>query len=77
MCALPAELPLQTFCIHHGPSACPSQPPVSQVVAVPEGLPLAVTISLAYSMKKMMKVRAGLCTEEGAHRCACTVDSRA
>ncbi len=24
------------------------------VVAVPEGLPLAVTISLAYSMKKMM-----------------------
>jgi Ca2+-transporting ATPase len=26
------------------------------VVAVPEGLPLAVTISLAYSMRKMMKV---------------------
>ncbi|GAB4816684.1 hypothetical protein N2152v2_003730 [Parachlorella kessleri] len=26
-----------------------------QVVAVPEGLPLAVTISLAYSMQKMMK----------------------
>lgn len=25
------------------------------VVAVPEGLPLAVTISLAYSMRKMMK----------------------
>lgn len=28
------------------------------VVAVPEGLPLAVTISLAYSMRKMMKVPA-------------------
>jgi hypothetical protein len=28
---------------------------VLQVVAVPEGLPLAVTISLAYSMQKMMK----------------------
>ncbi len=26
------------------------------VVAVPEGLPLAVTIALAYSMRKMMKV---------------------
>jgi hypothetical protein len=26
------------------------------VVAVPEGLPLAVTIALAYSMKKMMRV---------------------
>ena len=25
------------------------------VVAVPEGLPLAVTIALAYSVKKMMK----------------------
>jgi Ca2+ transporting ATPase len=25
------------------------------VVAVPEGLPLAVTISLAYSMKQMFK----------------------
>lgn len=25
------------------------------VVAVPEGLPLAVTISLAYSMMKMLK----------------------
>lgn len=29
------------------------------VVAVPEGLPLAVTIALAYSMKKMMKVGSG------------------
>jgi hypothetical protein len=29
------------------------------VVAVPEGLPLAVTIALAYSMKKMMKVGGG------------------
>jgi len=27
------------------------------VVAVPEGLPLAVTISLAYSMMKMLKGR--------------------
>lgn len=26
------------------------------VVAVPEGLPLAVTLSLAYSVKRMMKV---------------------
>jgi magnesium-transporting ATPase (P-type) len=25
------------------------------VVAIPEGLPLAVTLSLAYSMKKMMQ----------------------
>lgn len=25
------------------------------VVAIPEGLPLAVTMALAYSMKKMMK----------------------
>lgn len=30
------------------------------VVAVPEGLPLAVTIALAYSMKKMMKVSSQL-----------------
>lgn len=35
------------------------------VVAVPEGLPLAVTISLAYSMKKMMKVRSGRLEGEG------------
>jgi magnesium-transporting ATPase (P-type) len=33
------------------------------VVAVPEGLPLAVTIALAYSMKKMMKVRVRACVE--------------
>jgi Ca2+-transporting ATPase len=25
------------------------------VVSIPEGLPLAVTLTLAYSMKKMMK----------------------
>ena len=42
------------------------------VVAVPEGLPLAVTISLAYSMKKMMKdnnfVRVGsLCSSYDMH----------
>lgn len=35
-----------------------------QVVAVPEGLPLAVTIALAYSMQKMMKVG-------GARGCRC------
>jgi hypothetical protein len=29
--------------------------PCSQVVAVPEGLPLSVTIALAYSVKRMLK----------------------
>ena len=37
------------------PTPSPCSRAASQVVAVPEGLPLAVTISLAYSMKKMMK----------------------
>lgn len=31
------------------------------VVAVPEGLPLAVTLTLAYSMKKMMTDKALVC----------------
>lgn len=35
--------------------------PCSIVVAIPEGLPLAVTISLAYSMRKMMQVRTLTC----------------
>jgi len=47
------------------------------VVAVPEGLPLAVTISLAYSMKKMMKdnnfVRhLAACETMGGATCICT-----
>jgi magnesium-transporting ATPase (P-type) len=37
------------------------------VVAVPEGLPLAVTISLAYSMRKMMKGTS--LPGDGFHRC--------
>jgi magnesium-transporting ATPase (P-type) len=35
------------------------------VVAVPEGLPLAVTIALAYGMKKMMRVREGVVSLRG------------
>mmetsp|Transcript_4289 Transcript_4289/g.13717 ORF Transcript_4289/g.13717 Transcript_4289/m.13717 type:complete len:995 (+) Transcript_4289:117-3101(+) len=47
------------------------------VVAVPEGLPLAVTISLAYSMKKMMKdnnfVRVlAACETMGGATCICS-----
>mmetsp|Transcript_23162 Transcript_23162/g.59344 ORF Transcript_23162/g.59344 Transcript_23162/m.59344 type:complete len:1051 (-) Transcript_23162:502-3654(-) len=47
------------------------------VVAVPEGLPLAVTISLAYSMRKMMKdnnfVRhLAACETMGGATCICT-----
>lgn len=41
------------------------------VVAVPEGLPLAVTIALAYSMKKMMKVSGKNSTRTGAWTVAC------
>ena len=37
------------------------------VVAVPEGLPLAVTISLAYSMRKMMKVRSAAAVMRVSH----------
>ncbi len=37
------------------------------VVAVPEGLPLAVTISLAYSMKKMVRGRARLAPAAASH----------
>lgn len=30
------------------------QPPTPQVVAVPEGLPLAVTLALAFSVRRML-----------------------
>ncbi|CAN6483782.1 unnamed protein product [Victoria cruziana] len=47
------------------------------VVAVPEGLPLAVTLSLAFSMKKLMNDRAlvrhlSACETMGSATCICT-----
>lgn len=47
------------------------------VCAIPEGLPLAVTISLAYSVKKMMKdnnlvKRINSCETMGNADCICT-----
>ncbi|XP_048593016.1 putative calcium-transporting ATPase 11, plasma membrane-type [Brassica napus] len=47
------------------------------VVAVPEGLPLAVTLSLAFAMKQLMKDRAlvrhlAACETMGSSTCICT-----
>ncbi|XP_062208737.1 calcium-transporting ATPase 1, plasma membrane-type isoform X2 [Phragmites australis] len=47
------------------------------VVAVPEGLPLAVTLSLAFAMKKLMQQRAlvrhlSACETMGSASCICT-----
>jgi len=47
------------------------------VVAVPEGLPLAVTLSLAFAMKKLMKDKAlvrhlSACETMGSANCICT-----
>ncbi|RCV28985.1 hypothetical protein SETIT_5G447100v2 [Setaria italica] len=47
------------------------------VVAVPEGLPLAVTLSLAFAMKKLMQERAlvrhlSACETMGSASCICT-----
>jgi Ca2+-transporting ATPase len=47
------------------------------VVAVPEGLPLAVTLSLAFSVKQMLKEnnlvkRLACCETMGAARYICT-----
>ncbi|XP_057982053.1 putative calcium-transporting ATPase 11, plasma membrane-type isoform X4 [Malania oleifera] len=47
------------------------------VVAVPEGLPLAVTLSLAFAMKKLMNERAlvrrlSACETMGSANCICT-----
>ncbi|KAJ9695899.1 hypothetical protein PVL29_011059 [Vitis rotundifolia] len=47
------------------------------VVAVPEGLPLAVTLSLAFAMKKLMKEKAlvrhlSACETMGSASCICT-----
>lgn len=47
------------------------------VVAVPEGLPLAVTLSLAYAMKQMMKDKAlvrhlAACETMGSSTCICS-----
>ncbi|XP_057426932.1 calcium-transporting ATPase 4, plasma membrane-type-like [Lotus japonicus] len=47
------------------------------VVAIPEGLPLAVTLSLAFSMKKLMNDRAlvrhlSACETMGSANCICT-----
>ena len=37
------------------------------VVSIPEGLPLAVTLTLAYSMKKMMKGACARLSQPGPH----------
>lgn len=49
------SLPVETYSIGMGTLAAVIEAIVIVVVAVPEGLPLAVTISLAYSTGKMLK----------------------